>query len=74
MSTATYGYEPYVGPAASRPNALPTPEEIAAECALIQATWSPAEKARRCVQKVGFESLLHTAPMPRIVDRTYRAA
>lgn len=30
---------------------LPTPEEIAAQCAVIRAGWSPAETLRRTVQK-----------------------
>ncbi|QDT75758.1 hypothetical protein [Lacipirellula limnantheis] len=30
------------------PSWEPTPEEIAAECELIRASWSPAERRRRC--------------------------
>jgi hypothetical protein len=34
-------------PRGQRPNAEPTPEEIAAICAEIRAGWSPEEEQRR---------------------------
>jgi hypothetical protein len=40
---------PATNPNGNRPNAEPTPEEIAAACREIQSGWSPEEEERRRV-------------------------
>ena len=48
------------------PTPDPTPEELAAMCAEIQATWSESERLRRT--EPAYQPQHWTAPVIRIVD------
>lgn len=48
---------------------LPTPEQIAAECRLIQESWSTYEYTVRAGRNGCRDALIHRAPDPRFEFR-----